>query len=302
MVDLDGIARRLAAATPGPWQRHGADVYSADGSRLFVGRDGSAELRYGVRLLRAQASVDRRAVQDLRREGGRHGAQLALLASPADLRGEARSEAQSNASPPVILWCGEALADRFLEGKTAVWTTPIELFEINDRFFVTAQAEAEEAHRRREDRVRERHRPEAAAAAVEATSAQDGEPTQPAEPPTEEPVQTALFESTASPTEVAAGSSAPQFEESDAEEESGEFEEGEEAPLTTADPESTARQGSERRRRRRRRRGRRGKGRPQAAAGSSPPEAPAPPPAAEAAPSVPDEKPNPPTASGSDEK
>jgi hypothetical protein len=45
MVDLDGIGRRLALATPGPWQRHGADVYGADGSRLFVGRDGSAQVR-----------------------------------------------------------------------------------------------------------------------------------------------------------------------------------------------------------------------------------------------------------------
>src|SRR5262249_2574864 len=34
-------------------------------------RDGSAELRYAVRLLKAQAPVDRRAVQDLRRESGR---------------------------------------------------------------------------------------------------------------------------------------------------------------------------------------------------------------------------------------
>ena len=263
-------------------------------------RDGSAELRYAVRLLKGQAPVDRRAVQDLRREGGRHGAQLALLASPADLRGEARSEAQSNASPPVILWCGEALADRFLDGKTAVWTTPIELFEINDRFFVTAQAEAEEAQRRREVRVRERHRPEAAAPA-EATSEQNGELTQPTEPPTEELGQTALPESDSGPAEPAAGGSAPQSDESDAEEELSDFEEGEETPSSAAEPESVVRQSTERRpRRRRRRRGRRGKGRPQAATGPSSPEAPAPP--AEAAPAVPDEKPNPPTASGSDEK
>jgi len=45
MLDVESIARRLAQATAGPWQRHGADVHSADGLRLFVGRDGSAELR-----------------------------------------------------------------------------------------------------------------------------------------------------------------------------------------------------------------------------------------------------------------
>lgn len=263
-------------------------------------RDGSAELRYGVRLLKAQTPVDRRAVQDLRREGSRHGAQLALLASPADLRGEARSEAQSNASPPVILWCGEALADRFLDGKTAVWTTPIELFEINDRFFVTAQTEAEEAQRRREDRTRERHRPEPAAA-DEAISGQNGEPIPPPESPTEEPALAALSESAPGPDEVTGGGPTAQLDESDAEEES-DLEEGEEMPSGAAEPESTVRQGSEKRRRRRRRRGRRGKGRPPAAAAPTSPDAAAPALAVEAAPPVPDEKPNPEPSGGGDEK
>lgn len=45
MDDVDKIARRLAQATPGPWQRHGADVHAADGTRLFKGLDGSAEAR-----------------------------------------------------------------------------------------------------------------------------------------------------------------------------------------------------------------------------------------------------------------
>jgi hypothetical protein len=44
--DLDAIRRRVAAATPGPWSRHGADIRAGDdGAVLFTGRDGSAEVR-----------------------------------------------------------------------------------------------------------------------------------------------------------------------------------------------------------------------------------------------------------------
>jgi hypothetical protein len=36
----------VTAASEGPWQRHGSDVWAADSSTpLFVGRDGSAEAR-----------------------------------------------------------------------------------------------------------------------------------------------------------------------------------------------------------------------------------------------------------------
>lgn len=46
-LDLDAIRRRAAAATPGPWTRHGADVHSSDGASgpLFVGRDGTSAVR-----------------------------------------------------------------------------------------------------------------------------------------------------------------------------------------------------------------------------------------------------------------
>ena len=43
-VDVTQIRRRLADASAGPWQRHGADVHGPDGL-LFTGRDGSAEVR-----------------------------------------------------------------------------------------------------------------------------------------------------------------------------------------------------------------------------------------------------------------
>jgi hypothetical protein len=251
-------------------------------------RDGSAELRYTVRLLKGQTPVDRRAVQELRRDSGRYGAQLTLLASAADLRGEARSEAQGTGGLPVVLWCGEALADRFLDAKTAVSTTQIELFEINDHFFSKAQLEAEEAQHRREERTRERHRPEHAAAsdvsgATEeiseaATSPQNGAPEQ--EQEQEQDTTTVSAGDTASELAASSGAteraSADQSTEIEDEGDSddSEFEEPEETVAAASEPaQGTAepsRPASGPRRRRRRRRGRRGRGRPQTAVAAAP--------------------------------
>lgn len=44
LSDLKAIVDRLTAASPGPWQRHGSDVYGEYG-RLFIGRDGAADVR-----------------------------------------------------------------------------------------------------------------------------------------------------------------------------------------------------------------------------------------------------------------
>src|SRR5262249_47784256 len=83
--------------------------------------------------------------------------QLALLASPGELRGEAKSEAQ-NAGAPVLLWCGDALAEKFLDARVAIHATQFEVFEIDDAFFSAVRAEADDARRRREERLKERQR------------------------------------------------------------------------------------------------------------------------------------------------
>lgn len=44
LSDLKATVDRLTAASPGPWQRHGADLYDEYG-RLFIGRDGAADVR-----------------------------------------------------------------------------------------------------------------------------------------------------------------------------------------------------------------------------------------------------------------
>ncbi len=239
-------------------------------------RDGSAELRYTVRLLKGQTPVDRRAVQELRRDSGRYGAQLTLLVSAADLRGEARSEAQGTAGLPVVLWCGEALADRFLDAKTAVSTTQIELFEIDDRFFTNAQVEAEEAQRRREERTRERRRPEQAAVSDVslATEETSEAPTLAQNGATEQPQDSVAVPAGDLPAEVDAPSGgterASPDQPAEIEDEVGsdesEFEDAEETVAAAPEPAQggtePSRPASGPRRRRRRRRGRRGKGRP----------------------------------------
>ncbi|KFE66884.1 HTH domain-containing protein [Hyalangium minutum] len=118
-------------------------------------REGSVELRYAVRMLKGNASIDRKMVQELRRDLGHYSAQVGLLVSAGDVRGDARSEAQASGAL-VMLWCGDALGEKFLDAKTAVTVTQVELFDIDDRFFEAARLDAEEAQKRREERQREK--------------------------------------------------------------------------------------------------------------------------------------------------
>ena len=129
---------------------------SKDGLLLTARRkDGSLELRYAVRLLRGNASVERRHVQELRRDMGHHSAQLGLLCAPGDLRGDARSDALGNGAL-VFLWCAEALAEKFFDAEVGVRVKQAALYELDDAFFEAAQRDAEEARARREERHRER--------------------------------------------------------------------------------------------------------------------------------------------------
>ena len=118
-------------------------------------REGSVELRYAVRMLKGNASIDRKMVQELRRDLSHYSAQVGLLVSAGDVRGDARTEAQASGAL-VMLWCGDALGEKFLEAKTAVTVTQVELFDIDERFFEAARLDAEEAQKRREERQREK--------------------------------------------------------------------------------------------------------------------------------------------------
>ncbi|WNG37550.1 hypothetical protein F0U61_30570 [Archangium violaceum] len=118
-------------------------------------REGSVELRYAIRMLKGTPSLDRKTVQELRKDLGHYSAQVGLLACAGDVRGDARTEAQATGSL-VMLWCGDALGEKFLEAKAAVSVTTVELYDVDERFFEVAKLEAEEAQKRREERQREK--------------------------------------------------------------------------------------------------------------------------------------------------
>ena len=77
-------------------------------------REGSVDLRFAVRLLRGTGAIDRRAVQELRRDLGHYSAQAGLIASAGELRADGRAEAQSYGALTMV-WSADALAEKFIE-------------------------------------------------------------------------------------------------------------------------------------------------------------------------------------------
>jgi hypothetical protein len=132
-------------------------------------KDGSLELRWAIRIHRGNGPVDRRTVQDCRRDLHHQSVHTSLLIATGDLRSEARSEALNGA--PVHVWAGEGLAEKFLESHSGVRVVSLELFELDRTFFEEAARGAEESRRRREERHREREE-----------RTEPPEPSEPAEP------------------------------------------------------------------------------------------------------------------------
>jgi restriction endonuclease Mrr len=127
-----------------------------DGALLSARKkEGSLELRFAIRMLRGGAAVERRQVQELRRDVSQVSANLGLLLTPGEARGDARAEGTSGGAL-VMLWCGEHLADKFFEGEVGVSVTRVELFDIDEAFFEQAKLDAEEASKRREERQKDR--------------------------------------------------------------------------------------------------------------------------------------------------
>ncbi len=215
-------------------------------------REGSVELRYAVRLCKGTSAVDRRQVHDLRKDLGHYGAQVGLVISAGDVRGDAKSEAQSSGAL-TMLWCADALGEKFLEAKAGVSVTQIELFEVDERFFDVARVDAEEAAQRRAERVKER-------------KASEGEDE---ERPPREPRRAPELISEVPATVAAPEADAAGADDDDDDEEGGEEDDALDAASAFAQgrPEGGAPQAGgapgapgERKRRRRRRRGRRGRG------------------------------------------
>jgi ribonuclease E len=244
-------------------------------------REGSVELRFAVRMLKGTPSIDRKMVQELRRDLGHYSAQVGLLVSAGDVRGDARSEAQASGAL-VMLWCGDALGEKFLEAKTAVTVTQVELFDVDERFFEAARLDAEEAQRRREERQREKKQGrEEGAEEAPRRAERKAEPAAGAgqeEARAEEPQAEAVEEerSVAAPAPAATEPMSAADEEDEEGEDEGDDEDLEAASAFVSGagrPEGApAAEGGtapgDRKRRRRRRRGRRGRGNRGAEAGA----------------------------------
>jgi hypothetical protein len=264
-------------------------------------REGSVDLRFAIRMLKGTPSIERKAVQELRKDLGHYSAQVGLLACAGDVRGDARTEAQASGSL-VMLWCGDALGEKFLEAKAAVTVTTVELYDVDERFFEVAKLEAEEAQKRREERQREKQaRAEEGEEGAEETGTREAGETESTEeaptPSRREERQRAREERrrerqaraeqaradkaeaapapvAVAPTEAVAPAALSEEEQGEEGEDEGEDEDLEAASAFVAggQPEGGApgETAGERKRRRRRRRGRRGRGGrgPEGAAGT----------------------------------
>lgn len=206
-------------------------------------REGSLELKYAMRLLKGSTAVERRHVQELKRDVNHHGANVGVVVAPGDVRGDAKSEALSGAL--THLWCSEGLADQFFDAEVGVSVQRFELCEIDDAFFGEMGTLADEAKARREDRARER---DARPPAPSATEPRASAPEAPA------------------PAEATAAGGRDDADDGDDGEGADDAPEG-----AAAAPGAPGEQGEGGRRRRRRRRGRRGRGpRPEGAEGGAP--------------------------------
>lgn len=222
---------------------------------VYTGRRrmGLGDVRHCVRIVRSGGDVGRREVVEVRRDLGNYGAQMGVLLGAGDVARDARGEASAAGQMPVVLLCGEALADAFTEAGVGVSTVVVP--EVDEATFRSAAeaAEVEEAARRARREERERRHAAAEAGAVPAGMPAAVEGAVPAE---EAPAE-------------GAGSEPPKGDEG-AEEEAAEGASAEAGPARDGE--------GRRRRRRRRRRGGRGRGerRPEAAPGEGATPGPAP--------------------------
>jgi len=223
---------------------------------VFTGRRrmGLGEIRHCVRVLRGGSEAGRRDVTELRRDIQSYGAQIGMVVSAGEAGRETRAEAAAAGQLPVVLLCGEALAEALTEA--GVGCRPVVLPEVDEDFFrqaVEAAGEEEATRRarreereRREEGERRRREPREETAVVAAEGA---------------------GEATLAPVEPVAGDGAadasPEGAPEGRGEDEGEDDEGEEdaevgprAAEGGALGEGAPREGGRRRRRRRRRRGR----------------------------------------------
>ncbi len=144
---------------------------------------GLTDLRHGIRIVRNGADASRRDVTELRRDLAHYGAQLGVVVTAGEVAREARGEAAAAGQLPIVLLCGEALAEAFADA--GLGTVPVVIPEVDEGFFrsATELAEKEEAARRARREERERREPRER----EAREPREREPREPREREPREP-------------------------------------------------------------------------------------------------------------------
>ena len=231
-------------------------------------RMGLVDVRHAMRVLRSGADAGRRDVVDLRRDLGHYGAQIGMVITAGDAAREARAEASGAGQLPVLLLCGEALAEAFADA--GVGCAQVIVPEVDESFFRTAAeaAEREESARRvrREERDRRDSTRREGAPAGEAVASDEAGPAEPREvrEVREVPIRE-VFVSVGPAAErepAEAGAADDRDDEGEDGNDEGPEAEGPEARAEVgAEGEAGSAASGERRRRRRRRRRRGGRGR-----------------------------------------
>jgi ribonuclease E len=229
-------------------------------------RMGIADVRHCIRIIRSGADAGRRDIADLRRDLGHYGAQIGLVLTAGEAGRDARGEASAAGQLPILLICGEALAEALADA--GVGCVPVVVPEVDDAFFRTAAEAAahEEAARRarREERERRERReaPEPEERRAEERrgdqGAEEARPLEALQEPEASQRGAPLAEAQV-PAELDARAEAEEDGDEGEEAEGGPEVEG--VPGEGAQVEGTPGDQRKRRRRRRRRRGGRGRGR-----------------------------------------
>ena len=119
-------------------------------------KDGLAELRWAVKVVKGGPEIERADVDELRKDALHFGAQLGVIISPADVMREARQAAQSTGELPVLLWCSEAVADKFIDARLGASSLTVEVLDLDEDFFRRCRdkgREEERSRRGREERL-----------------------------------------------------------------------------------------------------------------------------------------------------
>jgi len=125
---------------------------------IYTGRRkmGLADVRHCFRVIRTGGEAGRRDVVDTRRDLGNYGAQIGVVLTAGEAARDARSEAAAAGQLPVLLLCGEALAEAFADAS--VGCAHVMVPEVDDAFFAAAAEAAGREETARRARREERDR------------------------------------------------------------------------------------------------------------------------------------------------